>query len=81
MKKLFIDNECKGSIKKVVHNALRGMLLFTLVDGDFAAIALRDDEIMNATGADDALYILTKNISVPAGMDADCYGALLTSNL
>lgn len=81
MKKLFINNECKGLIKKVIHNTRRGMLMFSLVDGDLAAIALRDDEIMNATGADDALYILTKNIAIPEGVDADYYGALLSSNL
>lgn len=79
MKKLFINNQYKGHIKKFFNNTSTGLWLFALTDSDLAAIAIRDDEILKIlTGGD--VYIEVKGINIPAGTDADFYGEKIINN-
>lgn len=84
MKKLFIDNEYKGLLKRALHNSSSRMWLFSLVGSDLAAIALRDDEILNPSSiicSGDEVHIEIKKQLFPAGVDADILGEKLIKNI
>lgn len=78
MKKLFINSEPKGEIKKFYHDSRSGMMVFILDKADISAIAFRDDELMSmAAKNSDEIHVRVREIQLPDGMDADSYGAML----
>lgn len=82
MKKLFINGEYKGNVKRVFCNTKTGMWLYLLSDSDIDAIAIRDDEILGfATSSEFAedINLILKDTEVPAGMDADYIGETISN--